>query len=136
MPSGMTVAEQAEVVKALKAGGKGNKDPEVLAAVKVLKELKAAAAPAPSAKAEAKGNQEARVEAMGEQRAGASQPASQCARQQPPAAAAAAAARAPPARAPRCASGALTSTTVLPQSRRLSPRPRPTQPRTGCAPTL
>ena len=36
-----TVAEQAEIVKALKAGGKGNKDPEVIAAVKVLKELKA-----------------------------------------------------------------------------------------------
>ena len=30
------VAAQAEKVKALKASGKGNKDPEVIAAVKVL----------------------------------------------------------------------------------------------------
>ena len=39
-----TVAEQAEIVKALKATGKGNKDPEVIAAVAILKELKAGGA--------------------------------------------------------------------------------------------
>ena len=33
-----TVAEQAEIVKALKKTGKGNKDPEVVAAVKILSE--------------------------------------------------------------------------------------------------
>ena len=41
---GDAVAAQAEKIKALKASGKGNKDPEVVAAVTVLKELKAAAA--------------------------------------------------------------------------------------------
>ena len=33
-----TVAEQAAIVKALKSTGKGNKDPEVVAAVKILSE--------------------------------------------------------------------------------------------------
>ena len=41
--SGGAVAAQAAVVEALKASGKGNKDLEVVAAVAVLKELKAAA---------------------------------------------------------------------------------------------
>jgi len=40
---GMTDVEaQAEKIKAMKASGKGNKDPDVIEAVKVLKELKAA----------------------------------------------------------------------------------------------
>ena len=37
------ISAQAEKVKALKAAGKDNKDPEVVAAVTVLQELKAAA---------------------------------------------------------------------------------------------
>ena len=45
-----TVAEQAEIVKALKASGKGNKDPVVIAAVAVLKELKAGGGAKPAGK--------------------------------------------------------------------------------------